>query len=94
MQRFLSRLEAGTAGGLPDVGDGRASVGHALKDEERRKGVSNVPPGIDAVVIVAGAGMSARGLTRTKMIAMLGDATRLAFHNRSTLYAAKTREST
>ncbi len=61
----------GTAGALRDVGEGKTSIGRVgrqLKAEEQRQGLIYVPLGVDAVVFVAGAGVSARSLSRTQVL--------------------------
>ena len=60
----------GTAGGIRDVLAGKAilgRVGRPLTDAERSKGLSYIPVGRDAVVFVAGAGVSARAVTSHQM---------------------------
>lgn len=69
--RITVPSSTGTAGALRDIGEGKASVGRVgrpLKDEERRKGLTYAPLGIDAVVFVAGAGVSVASLSRTQVL--------------------------
>jgi phosphate transport system substrate-binding protein len=61
----------GTAGAIRDVEQGVATlgrVGRPLKETERNQGLAFVPLGRDAVVFVAGAGVSLRSVTTAKMI--------------------------
>jgi len=60
----------GTAGALRDVEAGTASlgrVGRPLKPEEQAKGLTYVAIGRDAVVFVAGAGVTARNITQAQV---------------------------
>jgi phosphate transport system substrate-binding protein len=74
-QQTLHRVSVpaptGTAGALRALAEKTASVarvGRSLTEEERRAGVSYVPLGIDAVVFVAGAGVSVRGITSAQAV--------------------------
>jgi phosphate transport system substrate-binding protein len=61
----------GTAGAVRDVLSGKAMiarVGRPLTDDERSRGLEFVPFGRDAVVFVAGAGVTARSVTLPQMI--------------------------
>lgn len=61
----------GTAGALRDVEQGLTPlgrVGRPLKDAERARGLSYVPFGRDAVVFAAGAGVSARSISRAQVL--------------------------
>jgi phosphate transport system substrate-binding protein len=62
---------SGTAGALREVEQGHTSlgrVGRPLKDAERARGLAYLPLGLDAVVFVGGAGVSARGIGKTQAI--------------------------
>lgn len=57
----------GTAGAIRDLREGKTSVGRVgrpLKEAERNRGLNYFAIGKDAVVFVAGSGVTARGLTR------------------------------
>lgn len=61
----------GTAGALRAIEEGTASlarVGRPLKGDERNKGITYVPLGRDAVVFVAGEGVTARNITATQVM--------------------------
>lgn len=71
MHRVSVPSSTGTAGALRALEEKTASmarVGRPLKEEERRSGVTYVPLGTDAVVFVAGAGVSVRGITRAQAV--------------------------
>ncbi|MGB0127252.1 MAG: substrate-binding domain-containing protein, partial [Rhodocyclaceae bacterium] len=62
----------GTAGALREVEEGTATIGRVgrpLKPAERDRGLTYVPLGRDAVVFVAGAGVTVRDVTREQMVA-------------------------
>jgi phosphate transport system substrate-binding protein len=61
----------GTAGALREIGEGTARmgrIGRPLKPEERERGLTYVPLGRDAVVFVAGAGVTLNNVTREQMV--------------------------
>lgn len=63
---------SGTAGGIRDVLAGTAvlgRVGRSLTDEEKAKGLTYLPMGRDAVVFVAGAGVTVKAVTTAQMTA-------------------------
>lgn len=63
---------SGTAGALRDVEQGVASlgrVGRPLKEAELKRGLKYLPLGRDAVVFVAGAGVSAKSITAAQAVA-------------------------
>lgn len=64
---------SGTAGALRDVEQGAASlgrVGRPLKDAEKQRGLKYLPLGLDAVVFVGGAGVSARAISAAQAVAV------------------------
>jgi phosphate transport system substrate-binding protein len=61
----------GTAGAIRDVLAAKTEVGRVGRppsEAERAKGVAYTPIGRDAVVFVAGAGVTVRGVTRNQMV--------------------------
>ena len=61
----------GTAGALRDIEAGTASlgrVGRPLKEDERNKGIAYVALGRDPVAFVAGAGVTAHGITSAQAV--------------------------
>lgn len=69
--RVVVPPSSGTAGALRDVGDGVSTlgrVGRPLKEEERAKGFAYLPLGRDPVVVVGGAGVTARSITWPQLV--------------------------
>lgn len=69
--RVIVPPSSGTAGALRDVGEGVSSlgrVGRPLKDEEKAKGFTFLPIGIDPVVLVGGAAVSAKSLSQQQLL--------------------------
>lgn len=63
---------SGTAGALREVEEGTATlgrVGRPLKPAERERGLNYTPLGRDAVVFVAGAGVTVKNVTRDQVVA-------------------------
>lgn len=68
--RVVIPASTGTAGALRDVSEGTAIVGRVgrpLKESERAGGMTYLPLGRDAVVFVAGSGVTLRAVTATQM---------------------------
>lgn len=64
---------SGTAGALRDAEQGTASlgrVGRPLKDAEKQRGLKYLPLGLDAVVFVGGASVTARSLSAAQAVAV------------------------
>lgn len=69
--RVVVPPSSGTAGALRELGEGTATmgrVGRPLKPDERERGLTYVPLGRDAVVFVAGAGVTVKNVTRDQMV--------------------------
>lgn len=69
--RIIIPPSSGTAGALRDVSEGSAAlgrVGRALSAEESGRGLTYLPLGREPVVVVAGAGVTARHITATQLV--------------------------
>ena len=69
--RVIVPPSSGTAGALRDVGEGITSlgrVGRPLKEDEKARGFTFMPIGLDPVVMVGGAGVTVRSLSQRQVL--------------------------
>lgn len=69
--RVVIPPSTGTAGALRDLDQGHATlgrVGRPLSDAEKRKGLTYLPIGRDAVVFVAGSGVTLQSVTAAQIV--------------------------
>lgn len=73
--RVVIPTSSGDAGAVRDVHEGVAvlgRVGRPLNSEEKAKGLTYLPLGRDAVVVVAGAAVTAKGISSEQLAAVFG----------------------